>query len=147
MTARRPRPPRSAHLQLRVDGQAQTLAGIEWKGLQRLTADQLRVLGRMPEAGPLTVEQATRGLRRLAHTELFAAITPTLRLTEGSAPTLEVTVEEHPFVSSVSFQGLQDASPRELREEMFRSVAWEPVRRRMATMKRWWPRCASPTTA
>ena len=116
-------------LQLRVDGQAQTVAGIEWKGLQRLTADQVRALSLMPAAGPLTVEQATRGLRRLARTELFAAITPTLRLAEGAAPTLEVTLEEHPFVSSVSFQGLQDVTPREVREDLFRPRTWEAVRR------------------
>lgn len=117
------------NLQLRIDGQAQTLEGIEWKGLQHLTADQLRVLSRLPETGPLTVDQATRGLRRLARTELFAALTPTLRLTEGAAPTLEVTVEEHPFVSSVSFQGLRDVLPRELREDLFRPASWEPERR------------------
>jgi hypothetical protein len=117
-------------LQLRIDGQAQTLAGIEWKGLQRLTADQVRVLSRLPLTGPLTIEQATRGLRHLARTELFAAITPTLRLAEGAAPTLEVTLEEHPFVSSVSFQGLRDVTPRELREEMFRPATRESVRRR-----------------
>lgn len=117
------------NLQLRIDGQAQTLAGIEWKGLQHLTVDQVRVLGRLPETGPLTVDQATQGLRRLARTELFAALTPTLRLTEGAVPTLEVIVEEHPFVSSVSFQGLQDVTPRELREDLFRPAAWETVRR------------------
>ncbi|HYH99178.1 hypothetical protein [Hyalangium sp.] len=116
-------------LQLRVDGQAQTLAGIEWKGLQRLTVDQVRTLSGLPATGPLTVEQATRGLRRLARTDLFANLTPTLRLAEGSAPTLEVTVEEHPFVASLFFQGLQDLTPRELREHMFRSVTWEAVRK------------------
>ncbi len=112
-------------LEIRVDGQAQTLAGIEWKGLQRLTQAQVHTLTGLPLEGPLSVEQATRGLRRLARTELFARITPTLRLTEGAAPTLEVTVEEHPFVSSVSFQGLQDMAPRELLEDMFHQVRWQ----------------------
>jgi hypothetical protein len=71
------------------------------------------------------VEQATRGLLRLARTELFARITPTLRLTEGAAPTLEVTFEEHPFVSSVSFQGMRDITPPELLEDMFPLVIWK----------------------
>ncbi|MDY7226734.1 hypothetical protein [Hyalangium rubrum] len=116
-------------LQIRVDGQAQTLAAIEWKGLQRLNADQVRTLTGLPAEGPLTVEQATRGLRRLARTQLFARITPTLRLIEGTAPALEVTAEEHPFVTSVSFQGLQDAEPRELLEDLLlragRDRDWE----------------------
>ena len=109
-------------LQLRVDGQAQTLAGLEWKGLQRLTEAQVRVLTGLPAEGPLTVEQATRGLRRLARTELFARITPTLRLTEGGAPSLEVTVEEQPFISSVSFQGLRDITASEFLEDMLYRV-------------------------
>jgi hypothetical protein len=94
------------------------LSGLEWKGLQRLTEAQVRLLSGLPAEGPLTVEQATRGLRRLARTELFARITPTLRLTESGAPTLEVTVEEQPFISSVSFQGLQDLTPSELLEDL-----------------------------
>jgi hypothetical protein len=114
-------------LQLHVDGQVQTLAGIEWKGLQRLTADQVRTLSGLPTEGPLTVEQATRGLRRLERTDLFARITPTLRLVEGSAPTLEVTLDEHPFVASISFQGQQDITRRELLEAMFRPVRWEAI--------------------
>ena len=81
--------------QLRIDGQDQTLSGIEWKGLQHLTGEQVRSLTGLPVAGPLTVEQATRALRRLARTNLFARITPTLRLAENAAPTLEVTLEEH----------------------------------------------------
>ncbi len=116
-------------LQLSVDGQSQTVAGIEWKGLQRVTAEQVRMLSGLPTEGPFTVEQATRGLRRLARTELFAKITPTLRLVEGSAPALEITLEEHPFVASVTFQGLQDATPRELLEDMFRPMRWETVRK------------------
>ncbi len=116
-------------LELRVDGQAQTVTGIEWKGLQRITVEQVRALSGLPAEGPLTVDQATRGLRRLARTDLFAKITPTLRLVEGSAPALEITLEEHPFVASVSFQGLQDVTPRELLEEMFRSVNWVVVRK------------------
>ncbi|WP_224242310.1 BamA/TamA family outer membrane protein [Hyalangium gracile] len=113
-------------LQLRIDGQIQTLSGLDWKGLQRLTVDQVRTLTGLPETGPLTVEQATRGLRRLARTELFARITPTLRLAEGSAPSLEVALEEHPFITSISFQGPRDVTPRELREEMFRTWTWPP---------------------
>ncbi len=118
-------------LQLRVDGQAQTLAGIEWKGLQHFTEAQVRTLSGLPAEGPLTVEQASRGLRRLARSELFARVTPTLRLIEGAAPALEVAVEEHPFVASVSFQGLQDVTPRELLEDMFheRSEERESKRR------------------
>jgi hypothetical protein len=112
-------------LQIHVDGQAQTLAGIEWKGLQRLTEAQVGTLTGLSAEGPFTVEQATRGLRRLARTELFARITPTLRLTEGGAPTLEVTVEEQPFLSSVSFQGLQDIAPRELLEDLLHQVNWK----------------------
>ncbi|MBN1208682.1 MAG: hypothetical protein JXB05_27725 [Myxococcaceae bacterium] len=114
-------------LQLRVDGQAQTISTIEWKGLQRLTIDQVRALSALP-AGPLTVEQATRGLRRLARTDLFATITPTLRLAEGAVPMLDVTLEEHPFVASVSFQGLQDITPRELLEDMFQRESQLTVR-------------------
>lgn len=114
-------------LQLHVDGQAQTVAGIEWKGLQRLTVEQVRTLSGLPAEGPISVEQATRGLRRLARTELFAHITPTLRLVEGSAPTLEITLDENPFVASVSFQGLQDITRSELLEAMFRPVLWETV--------------------
>lgn len=95
------------------------VSGIEWKGLQHLTVEQVRLLTGLSSTGPLTVEQATRALRRLARTSLFASITPTLRLMENAAPTLEVTLEEHPFVASVSFQGLQDLTPRELRENMF----------------------------
>jgi hypothetical protein len=105
-------------LQLRVDGQAQTLAGLEWNGLQRLTEAQVRILTGLPAEGPLTVEQATRGLHRLARTGLFARLTPTLRLTEGGAPTLEITVEEQAFISSVSFQGLQDITASELLEDI-----------------------------
>ncbi|MFL5349293.1 MAG: hypothetical protein ACJ8AT_31215 [Hyalangium sp.] len=106
-------------LQLRIDGQAQRISGIEWKGLQHLTVEQVRSLSGLPTAGPLTVEQATRALRRLTRTSLFASITPTLRLVDGAAPTLEVTLEEQPFVASVSFQGAQDFTPRELREDLF----------------------------
>ncbi|WP_224361104.1 hypothetical protein [Hyalangium versicolor] len=117
-------------LQLRIDGQLQTLSGIEWKGFQRLTVDQVRTLSGLTETGTLTVDQATRALRRLARTKLFASITPTLRLEEGAAPTLEVLLEEHPFVASITFQGLQDLTPRELREGMFPRAAWESPRRR-----------------
>jgi hypothetical protein len=109
-------------LQLRVDGQDQTIAAIEWKGLQRLAVDQVRALSGLP-SGPVTVEQATRGLRRLARTELFSTITPTLRLAEGAVPTLDITLEEHPFVASVSFQGLQDITPRELLEDMLQPAS------------------------
>jgi hypothetical protein len=112
-------------LEIQVDGQAQTLSGIEWKGLQRLTEAQVLTLTGLPAEGSLSVEQATRGLRRLARTELFARIAPTLRLAEGAAPMLEVTVEENPFVSSVSFQGLRDIAPRELLEDLFHHVSWK----------------------
>lgn len=119
-----PEPPASTlgTLQLRVDGQAQAVAGLEWKGLQRLTAEQVHTLSRLPSESPLTVEQATQGLRRLARTNLFASITPTLRLVEGAAPVLEVLLEEHPFVASISFQGLRDMTPRELLVELFPPV-------------------------
>jgi len=101
-------------LQIHVDGQAQTLSGIEWKGLQRLTREQVQLLTGLPAEGALSVEQATRGVRRLARTGLFARLTPTLRLSEGGASMLEVTVEEQPYIASVTFQGLQDIAPEEL---------------------------------
>ncbi|HEX8699866.1 MAG TPA: hypothetical protein VF815_13570 [Myxococcaceae bacterium] len=117
-------------LQLRVDGQTQTLSELEWKGLQRLTQAQVLTLADLPAEGPVTVEQATLGLRRLARTELFARLTPTLRLNEGTAATLEVTVEEQPFLSSVTFQGLQDITSAELLEDLLsqaeRTTRWQP---------------------
>ena len=115
-------------LQLRIDGQDQTLSGIEWKGLQRLTVEQVLALGHLPATGPLSVEQGTRALRRLARSNLFASLTPTLRLAEGSAPVLDVTVEEHPFIASLSIQGAQDLTPREVREDLFHQPAWKAPR-------------------
>ena len=75
------------------------------------------------------MDQATRGLRRLARTNLFANITPTLRLGEATAPVLEVTVEEHPYVSSITIQGLQDLTSREIREDIFPTQHWESPRK------------------
>jgi hypothetical protein len=112
-------PPVLGTLELRVEGQVQTLSGIAWEGLQHLTEEQVRTLTGLPAEGPFTVDQATRGLRRLARTNLFARLTPTLRLEGDKAPMLEVTIEEHPSIASVSFQGLQDTRPHELLEELF----------------------------
>jgi hypothetical protein len=112
-------------LELRVEGQVQSVSGIEWKGLQHLTPEQVRGLTGLPAEGPFTVDQATRGLRRLARSNLFARLTPTLRLKEDAAPVLEVAVEEHPYIASVTFQGLQDATPDELLEELLSPTTWQ----------------------
>lgn len=110
-----------APLQLRVSGAPSTFASIEFKGLRHLPEPQLRELVGLPAQGqgPLTAEQVSGVLMRLARTELFAHVTPTVRLVAGAAPVLEVTLEEQPYVGAVDVRGLRDYQPNELLEELF----------------------------
>jgi hypothetical protein len=106
-------------LQLRVDGATSTFERLELQGLRHLTDDQVRALVGLPEGDRLSAEQVSGVLTRLARTGLFAKVTPTVRLREGAAPTLEVVLEEHPTVTAVSLQGLRDYQPEELLGALF----------------------------
>ncbi len=107
-------------LRLSINGETRSLAGVELKGLERLSEQQVRTLARIPDAGPLSAERAAVALKRLARTGLFAKVTPTVRLAEGATPTLVVTLQEHPHVTSVDLQGLPADELRDLRDDMFR---------------------------
>jgi hypothetical protein len=107
-------------LRLSINGETRALAGVELKGLERLSEQQVRTLARIPAQGPLSPERAAVALKRLARTGLFAKVTPTVRLAEGTTPTLVVTLQEHPSVTSVDIQGLHADELRDLQEDMFR---------------------------
>ncbi|HEX8822703.1 MAG TPA: hypothetical protein VF794_22440 [Archangium sp.] len=107
-------------LRLSIAGETRALADVELKGLERLSEQQVRALARIPARGPLTPEKAAVLLKRLARTGLFVKVTPTVRLAEDSTPTLVVTVEEQPYVTSVDIQGVQADELRDVREDMFR---------------------------
>ncbi|RYZ34994.1 MAG: hypothetical protein EOO71_37165 [Myxococcaceae bacterium] len=109
-------------LRLDVDGKGVSPTGLELVGLQHLTDAQVRSLVDAPVAGdtrPLSPDVVQTLLRRLARTGLFAHVDPRLRIREQGSALLEVTLEEHPTVTSVELQGLQDVSPREWLEALF----------------------------
>ena len=111
-----------APLQLDVDGKGQVPTGLELVGLQRLTDAQVRTLVGAPAAGaPLSQSPAEVQalLRRLARTGLFARVEPRLHVSEQGPTLLAVTLVEHPTVTSVQVQGLQDLPPREWLESLF----------------------------
>jgi hypothetical protein len=114
-----------APLQLSVDGRPLTPGRMELHGLQHLTDAQVRALigAPLPEAEaqtPLTAARAQTFLRRLARTGLFARVEPRLRVPEQEPVVLEVHLEEHPTVTAVELEGLQDLQEDELLEELFR---------------------------
>ncbi len=107
-------------LRLSINGETRALAGVELKGLERLSEQQVRTLARIPSKGPLSPERAAVALKRLARTGLFAKVTPTVRLAEGTTPTLVVTLQEHPYLTGVDIQGLHADELRDLQDDMFR---------------------------
>ncbi|RKG73964.1 hypothetical protein D7V88_35590 [Corallococcus terminator] len=109
-------------LRLDVDGKALAPTGLELVGLQHLADAQVRSLVGAPAAGathPLSPGEVQTLLRRLARTGLFAHVDPRLRVSEQGSALLEVTLQEHPTVTSVEVQGLQDLLPREWLEALF----------------------------
>jgi hypothetical protein len=105
--------------QLSIGGERQALSGVELQGFERLSETQVLAFAN-PPPGPLSPEQARTLLRRLANTGLFARVTPTVRLAEGSAPMLVVTLEEQPYVTQVDIEGLHEDERDDLLEELFR---------------------------
>ncbi|MBZ4415077.1 hypothetical protein K8638_01130 [Myxococcus sp. RHST-1-4] len=114
-----------APLQLSLDGHPLTPTRMELHGLRQLTDTQVRALigdsltGAEGET-PLTAERAQTLLRRLARTGLFARVEPRLRVPEQGPVVMEVHLEEHPIVTSVELEGLQDLQASELLEELLR---------------------------
>jgi hypothetical protein len=107
-------------LRLSIEGETRALAGVELKGLERLSEQQVRTLARIPAQGPLSPEKAAIVLERLSRTGLFVKVTPTVRLAEGAAPTLVVSVEEQPYVTSVDIQNVHAEEQRDVQDDMFR---------------------------
>jgi hypothetical protein len=107
-------------LRLSIEGETRALAGVELKGLERLSEQQVRALARIPAQGPLSHEKAAIVLKRLARTGLFVKVSPTVRLAESAAPTLVVSVEEQPYVTSVDIQNVHAEEQRDVQDDMFR---------------------------
>ncbi|RKH33418.1 hypothetical protein D7Y13_05955 [Corallococcus praedator] len=111
-----------APLRLDVDGKGLAPTALELVGLRHLTDAQVRSLVGAPAAGPtppMSPDDVQTLLRRLARTGLFAHVEPRLRVSEQGPALLEVTLEEHPTVTSVDVQGLQDLPPDEWLEALF----------------------------
>jgi len=107
-------------LRLSIEGELRELAGVELKGLERLSEKQVRTLARIPAQGPLSPEKAAVLLKRLARTGLFVKVKPTVRLEEGASPTLVVALEEQPYVTSVDIQNVHAEEQRDVQDDMFR---------------------------
>ncbi|WP_223638514.1 outer membrane protein assembly factor [Corallococcus sp. EGB] len=109
-------------LQVEVDGRGLSPTGLEFRGLHRLTDAQVRRLVGAPSVDashPLTATAIQTLLHRLARTGLFARVEPRVRVSDSGPALLEVTLEEHPTVTSVALEGLQDLRPEELWDELF----------------------------
>lgn len=112
-----------APLQLDVEGRKLTPGALELHGLRTLPEAQVRAFVGAPAAGeqpPLSPEDAQHILRRLARTGLFARVEPRVRVPEAGPVVLEVHLEEHPTLTAVQFEGLQDIQAEELLEELLR---------------------------
>ncbi|RJS16627.1 hypothetical protein DRW03_30030 [Corallococcus sp. H22C18031201] len=108
-----------APLRLSIDGRAHDVGRIELHGLQRLDAGQVRSLVGIPDEGAVDARQADVLLHRLARTGLFARVEPRVQMTEGAPTVLDVTLEENPLITRVTFAGLQDVQARELMDSLF----------------------------
>ncbi|RKH63116.1 hypothetical protein D7W81_20965 [Corallococcus aberystwythensis] len=116
-------------LQVEVDGRGLTPTGLELRGLQRLTEPQVRKLVGAPPADatrPLTANEVQSLLHRLARTGLFSRVEPRVRVSDQGPALLEVTVEEHPTLTSVEFAGLQDLRPDDLWDALFEQPSRSP---------------------
>ena len=112
-----------APLQLDVEGRKLTPGSIELHGLKTLPEAQVRAFVGAPsleEQRALTPEDAQLILQRLARTGLFARVEPRVRVPGEGPVVLELHLEEHPTLTAVQFEGLQDIQADELREELLR---------------------------
>jgi hypothetical protein len=112
-----------APLQLDVEGRKLSPGSIELHGLKVLPEAQVRAFVGAPaveEQRTLTPEDAQLILQRLARTDLFARVEPRVRVPEQGPVVLELHLEEHPTLTAVRFEGLQDIQADELLKELLR---------------------------
>ncbi|ATB39484.1 hypothetical protein CYFUS_004928 [Cystobacter fuscus] len=100
-------------------GEEHALAAVEFQGLRHLTEPQVRELAHVPLQGSLSSVQAGALVRRLARTGLFSKVDSTVRLAQGSAPVLVVSLEEQPFITSVVIEGVNEGELEDLEDELF----------------------------